>query len=68
MMSLFDDKQAGIIGDFNTTTRDLDNIININNIYFDNMVKVSKGPKIRNRYNQAPHLTQDTKGKLTNLQ
>ena len=68
MMSLSDDKQAGIIGDFNTTTRDLDNIININNIYFDNMVKVSKGAKIRNRYNQAPHLTQDTKGKLTNLQ
>ena len=68
MMSLSDDKQAGIIGDFNTTTRDLDNIININNIYFDNMVKVSKGAKIRNRYNQAPHLTQDTKAKLTNLQ
>ena len=23
--------------------------------------RVSKGAKIRNRYNQAPHLTQDTK-------
>ena len=23
--------------------------------------KVSKGAKIRNRYNQVPHLTQDTK-------
>ena len=23
-------------------------------------VKVSKGAKIRNRYNQVPHLTQDT--------
>ena len=23
-------------------------------------VKVSKGEKIRNRYNQVPHLTQDT--------
>ena len=25
--------------------------------------KVSKGAKIRNRYNQEPHLTQDTNGK-----
>ena len=30
--------------------------------------KVSKGAKIRNRYNQVPHLTQDTKGKVTNSQ
>ena len=28
-------------------------------------VKVSKGAKIRNRYNQVPHLTQDTDGKVT---
>ena len=27
-----------------------------------------KRPKIRNRYNQAPHLTQDTNGKMTTLQ
>ena len=27
---------------------------------------VSKGAKIRNRYNQVPHLTQDTNGKVTN--
>ena len=32
------------------------------------MVKVSKGAKIRNRYNQVPHLTQDTNGKVTNSQ
>ena len=32
------------------------------------MFKVSKGAKIRNRYNQVPHLTQDTNGKVTNLQ
>ena len=31
-------------------------------------VKVSKGAKIRNRYNQVPHLTQDTNGKETNSQ
>ena len=33
--------------------------------FFD---KVSKGAKIRNRYNQVPHLTQDTNGKVTNSQ
>ena len=30
--------------------------------------KVITGAKIRNRYNQVPHLTQDTNGKVTNLQ
>ena len=30
--------------------------------------KVSKSAKIRNRYNQVPHLTQDTNGKVTNSQ
>ena len=30
--------------------------------------KVSKGAKIRNLYNQVPHLTQDTNGKVTNSQ
>ena len=68
MMSLSDDKQADFIGAFNTTSRYLDDILNINNVYFDNMVKVSKGAKIRNRYNQVPHLTQDTNGKVTNSQ
>ena len=32
------------------------------------VVKVSKGAKIRNRYNQVPNLTQDTNGKVTNSQ
>ena len=27
------------------------------------IIKVSKGAKIRNRYNQVPHLTPDTNGK-----
>ena len=31
-------------------------------------MKVSKVAKIRNRYNQVPHLTQDTNGKVTNSQ
>ena len=37
-------------------------------IYDFIIVKVSKGAKIRNQYNQVPHLTQDTNGKVTNLQ
>ena len=28
-------------------------------------IKVSKGAKIGNLYNQVPHLTQDTNGKVT---
>ena len=32
------------------------------------VIKVSKGAKIRNRYNQVPCLTQDTNGKLTKSQ
>ena len=38
MMSLSDDKQADVIGSFNTTSRYLDDILNINNVYFDNLV------------------------------
>ena len=37
-MSFSDDKQADVIDAFNTTSRYLDNILNINNVYFDNMV------------------------------
>ena len=33
-----------------------------------NISKVNKRAKIRNRYNQVPHLTQDTNGKVTNSQ
>ena len=38
MMSLSDDKQADVIDAFNTTSGYLDDILNINNVYFDNMV------------------------------
>ena len=38
MRSLSDDKQADIIHAFNTTSRYLDDISNINNVYCDNMV------------------------------
>ena len=38
IMSLSDDKQADVIYAFNTTSRYLDDILNINNVYLDNMV------------------------------
>ena len=36
--------------------------------HVESLGKVSKGAKISNRYNQVPHLTQDTNGKVTNSQ
>ena len=65
MMYLSDDKQADTIDAFNTTSRYLHGILNINDVYFD---KVCKGAKIRSRYNQVPHPTKDTNGKVTNSQ
>ena len=38
MMSLSDDKQADVIDAFGTTSRYLDDILNINNVNYDNMV------------------------------
>ena len=38
MMALSDDNQADIIDAFNTTSRYLNDILNINNVYFDTMV------------------------------
>ena len=38
MVSLSDDKQADIIDAFNTISRYLDDILNINNVYFDTVV------------------------------
>ena len=38
MVSLSDDNQADIIDAFNTTSRYLDDILNINKFYFDTMV------------------------------
>ena len=38
MMSLSGDKQADIIDAFNTISRYMDGILNINNVYFDIMV------------------------------
>ena len=38
LVSLSDDKQANFIDTLNTTSRYLDDNVNMNNIYFDNMV------------------------------
>ena len=38
MMSLSDDMQADIFDAFKTTSRYLDNILNINDVYFYNMI------------------------------
>ena len=38
MMSLSDDKQTDVIDAFYTTSGYLDDVLNINNVYFDNMV------------------------------
>ena len=38
MMSLSDEKQSDIIDTLNTTFRYLDDILNINNVNFDNIV------------------------------
>ena len=40
----------------------------VNKPFSKNLFKVNKVAKIRNRYNQVPHLTQDTNGKVTNSQ
>ena len=36
--------------------------------WFIKRIKVRRRAKIRNRYNQAPHMTQDTNGKVTTSQ
>ena len=38
IISLSNDKQADVTDTFNTTSRYMDDILNINNVYFDNMV------------------------------
>ena len=38
MVSLSGDKQADVIDAINSTSRYLDDILNINNVYFENMV------------------------------
>ena len=46
-MSLSDTKQDDIIDAFNTTSRHLDDVININDLYFDNMVSQIYPPELQ---------------------
>ena len=63
MMSLSDDKQAYAIDAFNTTFRYLDDILNIKNVYFDNMVsQIYPSELQRNKAN-----TSDTKAAFLDL-
>ena len=61
MMSLSDDKQADVIDAFNTTSRYLDDILNINNVYFDTMVSQICPSELQLNKNN----TSDTKAFLT---
>ena len=63
MMSLSDDKQADVFDAFNTTSRYLDDILNINNVYFDNLV-CQKYPSELQRNNAN---TSDTKTAFLDL-
>ena len=63
MMSLADDKQADIIEASNTTSRYLDDILNINSIYFNNVIsQVCPSELQLNRAN-----TSDTEASLMDL-
>ena len=63
MMSLSDDKQAYVIDAFNATSRYLDDILNINNVYFDNMVSQIYPSELQ--LNKAN--TSDTEGAFLDL-
>ena len=80
MLSFSDNNQSNVVQAFNSTSRYLEDLLNIYNPYFEQTVsqiyptelrlikanssdtEVIMRAKIRNRYNQAPHLTQDTNG------
>ena len=63
MMSLFDDKQAYVIDTLNTTPRYLDDILNIDNVYFDNTVSQINPSELK--LNKAN--TYDTKAAFLDL-
>ena len=63
MMSLSDDKQADVIDASNSTSRYLDDILNINNVYFDNMVSQNYPSELQ--LNKAN--TSDTKAAFLDL-
>ena len=63
MMSLSDDKQADIIDAFHTTSSFLDYVLNINNVYFDNVVRQIYGSELQ--LNKA--ITSDTEAVFLDL-
>ena len=63
MMSLSDDNQADVINAFNTTSRYLDDILNINNVYFDKMVSQIYPSELQ--LNKG--ITSDTKATFSDL-
>ena len=64
-MPLSDDKQADVIDAFNTTSRYLDDILNISNIYFDNMVSQIYPSELQ--LNKANTITSDTEATFLDL-
>ena len=54
MVSLSDDKQDDVIDAFNTTSRYLDDILNINNVYIYNMVNQRATLQSSNLIKQIP--------------
>ena len=62
-MSLSDDKQTDVMGAFNSTSRYLDDILNINFVYFDNMVSQIYPPELQ--LNKAK--TSDTEAAFLDL-
>ena len=63
MMSLSGDKQVSIFDAFNIISRYLNDILNINNIYFDNMVRKIYPAELRR--NKA--ITSDTEASFSGL-
>ena len=65
MMSLSDDTQADVIDALNTTSRYLDDILNIKNVYFDNMVSQIYPSELQ--LNKANCNTSDTEAAFLDL-
>ena len=63
MVSLSDDKQADVIDAFHTTSRYLDDILNRNIVYFDNMVSQIYPSELQLNYAN----TSDTEAALLDL-
>ena len=63
MLSLSDNKQAGILDDYNTKSRYLDSTLYINNVYFDNIISQIYPSELQ--FNKAN--TSDTKAACLDL-